>query len=205
MERDEAINKLSLIIAKDLRVLAVDFDVTVFKGDKLNKGWAGHVLERHLGLPINSSQSPNFGSWELKVIPLKRLKNGNLTIKETMAITMIDPYNVQRTEFEDSHLLIKLKRMIVAARIWESQEEKKSILHSITTFDLDDPEVYTQIKADYDLVRETIKTKGFTALTGRMGVHIQPRTKGPGHGSKSRAFYARTSFLKKFIFPEFSG
>ncbi len=94
--------------------------------------------------------------------------------------------------------------MIVAARIWESQQEDRSILHSVRTFDLDDPEVYNQVKADYDLVRETIHTKGFCALTGKMGVYIQPRTKGQGHGSTSRAFYARTSFLKKFIFPEFS-
>ena len=43
-----------------------------------------------------------------------------LTVKETMSVTMIDPYNVARTEFENSHLLIKLRRMIVAARIWES-------------------------------------------------------------------------------------
>ncbi|MDE0484285.1 MAG: MutH/Sau3AI family endonuclease [Candidatus Poribacteria bacterium] len=204
MERQQAIQKLSTIVGQDLRILAEEYGVTVFKDKKINKGWAGHVLERHLGLPINSSQSPNFGSWELKIIPLKYLKSGKLTVKETMAVTMIDPYNVERTDFEDSHLLIKLRRMIVAARIWESQEEERSVLHRVTTFDLDAPEVYSQVKADYDVVRETICTKGFSDLTGRMGVYIQPRTKGAGHGSTSRAFYARTSFLKKFIFPEFS-
>ena len=118
-----------------------------------------------------------------------------------MAVTMIDPYNVERTDFEDSHLLTKLRKMVVAARIWESQQEERSILYCVTTFDLDDPEVYTQVKADYDLIRETIRTKGFSALTGKMGVYIQPRTKGAGHGSTSRAFYARKVFLEKFIFP----
>ncbi len=204
MERREAIEKLTAIIDKDLRILADRFEVTVFKGKNLNKGWAGQVLERYLGLPINSAQSPNFGSWELKVIPLKHLKSGQLTIKETMSVTMIDPYNIERTEFEDSHLLIKLRRMIVAARIWESQSEERSLLHKVTTFDLSDSVVYNQVKADYDLVRKTILTDGFSALNSSMGVYIQPRTKGSGHGSTSRAFYARTSFLKKFIFPEFS-
>lgn len=204
MERQEAIQKISTIMGQDLRKLAAKYEVSVSKGNKINKGWAGHVLERHLGLPINSSQSPNFGSWELKIIPLRSLKNGKLTVKETMAITMIDPYNVVRTDFENSHLLIKLRRMIVAAKIWESQKEARSILHSVTTFDLDNPEVYNQVKADYDLVRETIRIKGFCELTDKMGVYIQPRTKGTGHGSTSRAFYVRTSFLKKFIFPEFS-
>jgi hypothetical protein len=32
-----------------------------------------------------------------------------------------------------------------------------------------------------------------------MGKYIQPRTKGAGHGSTSRAFYARPLFLKQFI------
>ena len=59
--------------------------------------------------------------------------------------------------------------------------------------------LYEQIKKDYDLVRNTLKKKGFDALTGAMGVYIQPRTKGAGHGSTSRAFYARPNFIKKVL------
>ena len=40
---------------------------------------------------------------------------------------------------------------------------------------------------------------GFEALTGKDGKWIQARTKGPGHGSVSRAFYARTSLVKKIF------
>ncbi|MDE0183957.1 MAG: MutH/Sau3AI family endonuclease [Candidatus Poribacteria bacterium] len=203
MERQEALSKLTELVGQDLRLLADTYEVTVFKEGKPNKGWAGHVLERHLNLPSNSSQSPNFGSWELKIIPLKYLQGGKLTVKETMAITMIDSYNVERTDFEDSHLLVKLRKLIVAARIWESKEEQRSILYTVKTFDLDNPDIYDQIKDDYDLVRETIRTRGFSTLTGKMGVYIQPRTKGRGHGSTTRAFYARTTFLKQFIFPSF--
>lgn len=199
MNRQEAIRKISLIVGQDLRKLADKYGVTVFKNGKKNKGWAGHVIERYLGLPINSSQSPNFGSWELKTISLKHLKDGRLTVKETMAITMIDPYNVERTEFEASHLLMKLKKIVVAARVWENQKETSSTLHSVQPFDLGETEVYRQIKSDYDLVRQTIAERGFSALSGEMGVYIQPRTKGSGHGSTSRAFYARTSFLKKIV------
>ncbi|MCQ4574608.1 MAG: MutH/Sau3AI family endonuclease [Candidatus Brocadiales bacterium] len=205
MERQEAIKRISTIIGKDLRKLAKKYRVTVFKCGKKNKGWAGHVVERHLGLPLNSSRSPNFGSWELKVISLKYLKSGALTVKETMAVTMIDPYNVARTQFEHSHLLNKMRRMLLPGRIWENKEETFSLLYAAKTFDLNDPEIYKQVKADYDLVRNTIINKGFSALTSKMGVFIQPRTKGPGHGSTSRAFYARTSFLKKIFFPPDSG
>lgn len=204
MERAEAIKNITKIVGRDLRELASIYNVTVFKDGKKNKGWAGHVIERHLGLPINSAQSPNFGSWELKTICLKYLKDRTLTVKETMAVTMIDPYNVERTDFENSHLLAKMKKIVIVARIWENQLEKKSILYASTTFDLGNTEIYNQVKADYDLVRETIINKGFSSLSGKLGVYIQPRTKGAGHGSTSRAFYVRVPFLKQSIFPTLS-
>ena len=204
MEREEAIKKINQLVGHDLRVLAKKHDVTVFKNLKKNKGWAGQVVERCLGLPINSAQSPNFGSWELKTICLKRKRDKSLTVKETMAITMIDPINVEQTDFEHSHLLSKMKKQVIVARIWESILESSSELYAVTTFDIGDSEIYSQVKEDYELVRKIIREKGFSELSGKLGVYIQPRTKGPGHGSTSRAFYARVPFLKKLIFPSLS-
>jgi DNA mismatch repair protein MutH len=88
---------------------------------------------------------------------------------------------------------------LIVGRIWLNQEESSSPIFAVKTFDLDDPAIYIQVKADYDLIRQTIIEKGFSALHGSMGVYIQPRTKGAGHGSTSRAFYARVSFLKKIF------
>jgi len=199
MERKDAIKSLRKLEGQDLRKLADLYKVTVWKDRRLNKGWAGHVLERYLGLPINSAQSPNFGSWELKIVPLKRLRTGEIVVKETMAITMIDPVNVSQKEFEESHLLTKLKKIVVCARMFESKEEKSSLLVRVSTFDLDNPEIYQQVKTDYNSTRNTIKQKGFDELTGKMGVLVQPRTKGPGHGSTSRAFYARKKFVAHIL------
>ncbi|MGD0552462.1 MAG: MutH/Sau3AI family endonuclease [Sedimentisphaerales bacterium] len=200
MERAEAIRKLKQLVGKELHELARQHNVTIYRDAKVNKGWAGHVCERHLELPINSAQSPNFGSWELKSIPLKRKKSGELAFKETMAITMIDPVNVCQKEFEESHLLAKLKKIVVVARTVGKHVDEPSYLHSVVEFDLHG-ELYDAVKADYDLVRKTLldPNKGFNALTGKMGHYIQPRTKGAGHGSTSRAFYARPRFLAKFI------
>jgi len=200
VERKEAVEKFQSLIGKELHELAREYDVTIYKNDRVNKGWAGHVFERFLELPINSAQSPNFGSWELKSIPLKTLKNGKLSFKETMAITMIDPVNVCQKEFEDSHLLAKLKKAVVVARTVGNTVDDPSYIHSIIEFDLSG-NLYKSVKSDYDLVRNILldPEKGFDSLTGRMGVYIQPRTKGAGHGSTSRAFYARPKFLKEFI------
>ena len=200
MERTDALRKLQALIGQELHDLARQYDVTIYREGKVNKGWAGHVFERHLQLPINSAQSPNFGSWELKSIPLKFRKDGKLAFKETMAITMIDPVNVCQKEFEDSHLLAKLKKAIVVARTVGNHVDDPTYIHSVTEFNLSD-EMYEAVKADYDTVRDALldPEKGFQALTGHMGVYIQPRTKGAGHGSTSRAFYARPNFLAQFI------
>ena len=183
MDRQEAVARLKMLEGQDLRALADGYGLTVWKEGKKNKGWAGHTLERYLGLPLNSAQSPNFGSWELKLVPLKRTKTGRITVKETMAITMIDAVNVLQKSFGESHLLAKLQKIVVCARMFESVEDASAVLVRVATFDLDDPAVFEQVKRDYDLVRETIRTRGFDALTGKMGVLVQPRTKGPGHGS----------------------
>ena len=203
MERREAIARMQSLIGRNFHELAIEYGVTIYaESGKVNKGWAGHVIERFLELPLNSAQSPNFGSWELKTIPIKTLRNGQLAFKETMAVTMIDPVNVCQKEFADSHLLSKLKKAVVVARTVGRTVDDPSFIHSIVEFDLDEEtELYEAVKADYDLVRQTLldPNQGFNALTGRMGQYIQPRTKGSGHGSTSRAFYARPKFLSRFI------
>ena len=112
---------------------------------------------------------------------------------------MIDAYNVLQTPFEQSHLFSKLRKAVVCARVFESQQEDRSLLARVSTFDLDNPKILNQVRADYELVRETIRVKGFDHLTGAMGVLVQPRTKGPGHGSTSRAFYVRTGFVAHIL------
>jgi DNA mismatch repair protein MutH len=199
MEREIAVEKLKLLENQDLRSLADKYGITVWKGDRKNKGWAGHVIERYLELPLNSSQSPNFGSWELKIVPLKKLQNGKIAVKETMAITMIDPVNVLQKPFEESHLLAKLKKAVVCARLFESQKEMHTLLVKVATFDLGNKKIYQQVRDDYEETRETIRKRGFEALSGSMGTLVQPRTKGPGHGSISRAFYARSGFVAHIL------
>ena len=195
IKRNEALRILKKIIGKDLRKLADKYNVTVFKNGKLNKGWTGHVLEKYLGLGLSSLQAPNGQSWELKIVPLIK-KRGSYFPKETMAITMINGDEVARTSFENSHLFEKLQSLIICGREFESKKEEHSNLVSVGTFDLLDKNIKEQVRKDYELVQSTIKEKGFDKLTGAMGILVQPRTKGPGHGSTSRAFYARTNFVK---------
>ena len=118
-----------------------------------------------------------------------------------MAITMIDEWNVRETPFENSHLLSKLRKAVIVARIVNGEPNNFSTtVYSVTAINLEGT-LYNEVKDDYDTVQCCLRdpTRGFQALTGAMGKHIQPRTKGRGHGTSSRAFYARKSFLSAFI------
>jgi len=190
LSRAEALRRIRLLTGKDLRPLADQYGITVWKNGRKNKGWAGQVIEQYLGLPQNSLQAPDFGSWELKVVPLIRATNGTVRVKESMAITMIEPAEVVANAFADSHLYDKLRSMIVVARIFENVEDTISILHSAAEFDLDNPSIRRQVEDDYEAIRELIRSKGVNTLTGDTGKYVQARTKGRGHGSTSRILCA---------------
>jgi DNA mismatch repair protein MutH len=199
LDRREAVRRINLLAGKDLRALADEYKIPVWKNGRENKGWAGLVIERYLGLSQNSRQAPDFGDWELKVVPLRKDANGNLRVKESMAITMIEPAEVLAGKFEDSHLYDKLRSMVVVSRIYESSQEIHSLLHAAAEFDLDDPKIHAQVKADYEQIREKIRVGGIDSLTGDLGKLVQARTKGAGHGSTSRAFYARPVFVAHIL------
>jgi DNA mismatch repair protein MutH len=199
LNRREALSRIQLLSGKDLRPLADQYGITVWKNGKKNKGWAGQVIEHYLGLPQNSLQAPDFGSWELKVVPLSIGVEGTFVVKESMAITMIQSAEVLANRFEDSHLYDKLRSMIVVARVFKDVKDSVSLLHSAAEFDLDNPLIRKQVKDDYEAIREVIRTKGIEALTGDTGRYVQARTKGRGHGSTSRAFYARAFFVAHIL------
>ena len=55
------------------------------------------------------------------------------------------------------------------------------------------------MRPDYETIREKMRTSGIDLLTGDLGKLVQARTKGAGHGSKSRAFYARPIFVAHIL------
>lgn len=197
--RATAIKNLNKYIGKDLRKLAVDHSITTYETGRQNKGWKGLVLEKLAGLKTNVSKAPNGLSYELKSVSFRNIKN-ELVPKETMAITMINPEELKQQSFFESHCWAKLKSIVFCAVMWHGQNSESGELLKVTSLDFaEDDELIKEIKADYDLIREKLLTQGFEALTGADGKWIQARTKGPGHGSVSRAFYARTKLVKEIF------
>jgi len=197
--RVAAIKNLKKYTGKDLRKLAKDFKITTYETGKQNKGWKGLILERLAGLKTNVSKAPNGLSWELKSVSFHYVKN-QLVPKETMAITMINPTELKADEFFRSHCWAKLKTIVFCAVMWYGKNSEKAELLKVTSLDFaEDDDLIKEIKADYDFIRNKLIKKGFNSLTGSDGKWIQARTKGAGHGSTSRAFYARKELVKKIF------
>lgn len=113
---------------------------------------------------------------------------------------MINPKELIAHSFFESHCWSKLKAIIFCAVQWNGKNSETAELLRVTSLDFsENDELIKEIKADYDFIRDKLIFEGFDALTGKDGKWIQARTKGPGHGSVSRAFYARTSLVKKIF------
>jgi DNA mismatch repair protein MutH len=187
--RFQALEILRRYIGKDLRKTAEQFGVEVFVNGNKNKGWAGCVLERCISIDPNCVQAPNGLGWELKTTSL-RLRDDHWRPKETLAITMINPTRDVDMPFLESHLWAKLKKTIVCGREWINKEEPRSRLIQVNAFDVSDDELISLVRADYETIQNVIRNEGFGALSRSLCDYIEPGTKGAGHGSTSRAFYA---------------
>lgn len=201
--RHQAITSLSRHVGQSLEKLAANYNITINKNGKINKGWSGQTLEYLAGLTPNSRKAPNGLGFELKSVPYFRDKNGFFTPKETMAITMFNPTDVTfQPDFFKSHLWEKTKSLVICIKSWYGKNLPTSELLKVYAMDLEDrEEIINTLKEDYDFFRQKLLNEGFEALTGSDGQLVQVRTKGEGHGSTSRAFYARKEFLKTICPP----
>lgn len=194
-----AIENLEKYIGQDLCDHANTFGITIYKNNKQNKGWKGLTLERLAGLTSNNIQAPNGLGFELKSVAFHE-KNGLFIPKETMAITMINPEKLIITPFFESHCWEKLKSLIFCAVLWNGKHSQTSKLLTINSFDfLESDSLLKEIEEDYEFIRKKLLDSGFSSLTGKDGKWIQARTKGAGHGSTSRAFYARKELIKQIL------
>jgi len=107
---------------------------------------------------------------------------------------------LKKQPFFESHCWAKLKSVVFCAVMWHGKNSESGELLRVASLDfVEDDRLIREIRADYDFIREKLIKYGFKSLTGKDGKWIQVRTKGVGHGSISRAFYARTGLVKKIF------
>jgi DNA mismatch repair protein MutH len=159
-----------------------------------NKGLPGSFLEELLGIP-HTSNCLDCSDGELKTFPVKKLKNGALVPKETIAVTMLSKDDLVKSDFDSSKCCKKMSRMLVVPYYRTEETIQFMTPKIINRSELE--EIYKIIESDYNEIRKTyIETGELHSKTGKL---LQTRTKGEGHGSKSRAFYLRPEFMKQCV------
>jgi DNA mismatch repair protein MutH len=197
--RATAIANLTAYIGQDLHTLAAEYGITTYETGRQNKGWKGLILERLAGLENSNAKAPNGLTFELKSVSFRYMKR-QLAPKETMAITMINSIELREHSFFQSHCWAKLKTMIFCAVMWHGKNSRQAELLKVASLDFSETDdLIREIEADYEFIRRKLIEHGFQSLTGSDGKWIQARTKGAGHGSTTRAFYARTGLVKKIF------
>jgi len=194
LRRDEAVGQLSALIGDDLRALSDRFGLTRAGLSPLNKGWAGLTVERLLDLVQNNEQGPDFGDWELKVIPLKQVKRAQaLTwgLKGPVALTMCQLKQLQAQPFEESLLWAKIKRLLIVARLYHGPEEERSELFGLAPYDISG-EVKAELAREYEEMRWCLRTQGVMGLKEYQGRLLALQDQGERAGW---SFYAKRPFI----------
>lgn len=129
--------------------------------NKKNKGNLGQIIERNFfHYECNNDSHADFyeAGVELKVTPYKRNKNGSLSAKERLILTMIDYYKVVDEVFEQSHFWNKSKLILLVYYLYE-----KDIKYNLD-YRIDFSRLFTPpeqdikiIKHDYELIVKKIK------------------------------------------------
>ena len=159
----------------------------IFLQKTKNKGNVGLYLETCIGLKINT-KTKDFIDGELKVFPLKKLvKNGKLAPKETIALCMVN--KIENCMFVESTLFDKIKNILFVP--YMRNGDYITFYEPIHLNHIQNKNVYQLLEDDYN--KHEIKTRTIIC------VNLQTRTKGNGNGSKTRAWYLKTKFIKQFL------
>ena len=140
-------------------------DTTYGKSDvaevKRNKGNVGQIIEEcFFHYSCNSDARADFpeAGVELKVTPYKENKNGTLSAKERLILTMIDYMTVVNEDFETSHFWNKSKLILLVYYLYK-QEVKFNLDYRIGYAKLFTPpeQDLKIIKHDYEIIVEKIR------------------------------------------------
>jgi len=184
-----SLQTVDMLYTKMQPFIGKEFNLPITK----NKGLPGHFLEDLLGIP-HTSNCLDAADGEVKLFPVKRLKNGTLVPKETIAVTMLSTDDLLVRDFKSSKLCKKMSRMLIVPYY---RNADNIIFMKPVIIVLSEHESYPIIESDYNEIRTNFIENGI--LRSKNGILLQNRTKGAGHGSTSRAFYLRPQFMKRFV------
>src|SRR5690606_2143392 len=182
MDRAAALAGLSLSEAAGLAGVRVPADL------KRAKGWTGSLLEVLLGATAGSRDEPDFEALgiELKTIPLRL--DGHPV--ETTFVCTIDLLSVAHTEWEQSRVFRKLRRVL-----WvpvHGERARAIAERRIGTPFLWSPDAEQEagLRWDWEELAGKIGTGDVDSITGHAGTYLQVRPKAADSRARRRGLDA---------------
>ncbi len=191
-------------------VILVDDDYEQSHEDRKRKGGLGDLIEeRFFHYKCNSDSRPDFpdAGVELKVTPYKKNKNGSLSAKERLVITMIDYFRVVDESFDDSHLWNKARLILLVYYLYR-EETTNRLDYKINYTQLFTPpkEDLQIIRQDYDKIVAKIREGKAHELSESDTIYLGACTKGANSSkrrgqpfsdevAKPRAFCFKASYM----------
>ena len=178
--------------------------------NKKRKGGLGELIEeRHFHYQANNDARPDFykAGVELKVTPYKFNKNGTISAKERLILTMIDYFSVVKEDFKDSHMWAKAQLILLVYYLYK-QEIKNRLDYKIDYVKLFSPpeEDVKIIEHDFNLIKEKIRAGKAHELSEGDTLYLGAATKAATSSdrreqpfseelAKPRAFSFKTSYM----------
>jgi DNA mismatch repair protein MutH len=164
-----------------------------------NKGKPGNYLEELTGIPT-SSECLDCTDGEVKVFPLKKLKNGEFVPKETIAVTMINKDTLKKDSFIESRCFKKMTQILYIPYYRDGDNITYMTPTIVNLNDKSNEQLKKQLNEDYESIRKFITDNHTLDGSSKLGKYLQNRTKGAGKDKpKTRAFYLRPIFMKDFV------
>jgi len=192
--REEIDAKARTLIGRDLR--SIDPGAPMQPSSRRTKGVVGRIYESAFGIPANSIAGPDFpgAGIELKSVPI-RIINGEVRAKERISLSMIDFDDLPNETWESARVRKKLDDLLLIFYRWDPLLPISRFKTLAAEIWRPDSESLRQMQVDWENVRRVVGdgrrdlvSEGSTRLLGAA-------TKGPGHGSTSRAWSLKQTFV----------
>lgn len=177
--------------------------------NKYLKGGLGQIIEEsYFGYEINSNKAPDFEKLgiELKVTPIKELKNGQISAKERLVLNIINYEKEYLNTFKTSSFWSKNAELLIMFYLWRKEWERsqypitKAILHTFPEEDL------LIIQQDWETIIQKIRDGKAHELSEGDTNYLGAVTKGSSSKSvrkqpnsdilaKQRAFSLKQSYM----------
>ena len=191
------------LVNKTLRDFIDDYELRL---DDKNKGDLGNLVEKYFfKLAVNNKSEADFkeAGLELKTTGLKKLSRGGYTPKERLVLGMIDYHKVVEEKFHDSHLLDKVKYMLLLFYLFDKEKASidrtfiKNILWKMSDID------FAIMKKDWETVVDKIRDGRAHELSESDTLYLGACTKGSkGKNRTSQPFSKEAARPRAFAFKQ---